>query len=181
MNAWSRLATCGLAGVFIINAAATVGYFVLHWQLHKAQPRASLTVGEKFPFLSGVDVRGEKWEPQDARCRVIRITDDSCSFCNRDKPSYGAILEVASRASCEVIEVAPQAGGLAYEPHPGVVQLKFVDSDVGSVLYPFVTPQTIIVDQNWTVKMTRRGMFDGRSLASAMEALRALAAPLDSQ
>jgi hypothetical protein len=176
MNIWSRFTTFALAGIIVAITAGGIYYFTLKQQLHAAERRPALTVGGKFPAFSGVDVLGMKWEPgKDARCRVIRITEDSCPYCGKDKPEYAKILAAARRASCEVIEIAPRGNGMAYEPRSGVVQIKFVDTDVGGVLHPFITPQTVIVDGDWTVKANRRGIYDRRAVARSLAVLDAYA------
>jgi hypothetical protein len=171
MKKWSKIASMALVALIAINIAATAYYFVQIRQIRQAKPRASLAESRKFPMFSGIDLKGSKWKAGDAPCRVIRITDDHCAFCKKDKPSYEKIIAAARNASCEIIEMAPNAGAMAYDPRPGIVQLKFVDSDIGSVLYPFVTPQTIILDRDWTVKMTRRAIFDEKSLAAGLAIL----------
>jgi hypothetical protein len=171
MKIWSRIAGWGLAGLITLNIAGTAYYFVLQQQIRQVQPKPSMVVGDHFPPLSGTDVQGVKWWAGNAPCRVVRIADDRCPYCEKDKPSYEKLVDAAQRTSCEVIEIAPQAGGMAYDPRPGVVQLKYVDADVGSALYPFATPQTIILDRDWSVRMTRRGMFDEQSLASTLALL----------
>lgn len=171
MKNWSRIAGWGLAGLITLNIAGAAYYFVLQSQIRGAQPKPSMVAGSIFPEFSGTDVMGSKWTAGAAPCRVIRITDDRCPYCEKDKPSYEKLVEAARNTSCEVIELAPQAGGMAHDPRPGVVQLKYVDADVGSVLYPFATPQTIILDRDWSVRMTRRGMFDEQSLASTLALL----------
>ena len=135
-----------------------------------------MEMGAGVPAFSGVDVGGAKWESKGAPCRVIRITDDHCAFCKKDKPSYAKLVEAARRSSCEVIEVAPRAGSMAYDPRPGIVQLKFVDADLGSVVGSFVTPQTVIVDKDWKLLANRRGIFDEKSLNSTVALLESVAA-----
>jgi hypothetical protein len=142
--------------------------------VQSAKPQPVLAVGKEFPLFSGVDIQGDKWAPRDAPCRLIRIADDRCAYCKKDQPSYDKVLDAARHAACEIIEMAPQAGGMAYDPRPGVVQLKFIDVDVGSVLFPFVTPQTVILDRNWSVRMTKRGIFNDQSLASSLALLETL-------
>ncbi len=66
---------------------------------------------------------------------------------------------------------------MAYNSRPGIVQLKFVDADVGAALYPFVTPQTIILDNHWSVKLTKLGVFNENSLAGAIALLNNFAEP----
>lgn len=179
MKAWSRIATWSLVGFMAINIAGTACFFVLQAKMRQAKPRPALAEGAKFPNFSGIDVRGASWQPRAAApCRVIRIAEDHCAYCRKDQPSYEKLVDAARHAACEVIEVAPAAGGMADNPRPGIVQLKFVDGDIGSVLFPFVTPQTIILDRDWTVRMTRRGIFDDQSLASSMALVGSLSAPL---
>lgn len=93
----------------------------------------------------------------------------------RDKPSYEKVLQAARAASCEIIELAPTAGKMSEDNRPGVVQLKFVDVDVGAVLAPFATPQTVILDANWAQKFNRRGAFDDKALAENLSVLTAIA------
>ena len=172
MKVWSRIATWSLVGLITANVAGAACYIVLQKQLLRSRrPQPSLAVGEQFPAFSGVDVRGARWESKNPPCRVIRIADDSCAYCKKDKPSYEKFVDAARRASCEVVEMSPRAGGMADNPRPGIVQLKYVDADVGAPLFPFVTPQTIILDRDWSVKWTRRGIFDDKSLAASISLL----------
>lgn len=179
MKKWQlRIATWGLVAFAIVNISGTVAFFVLQEKVRTARRQPSLTEGAVFPAFSGVDVQGVSWESGDVPCRIIRITDDNCEFCKTDKPFYGQVLDAARRASCELIELAPRAGGMAHDPRGGVVQLKFVDTDIGSLLFPFATPQTIIVDQDWRVRMTNRGVLNEMSVARAIALLREISVPL---
>jgi hypothetical protein len=168
MKLLSKIANWSLAVLIVVNIAGAVFYFVQQRQMRQATPEPMLSDGSKFPAFSGIDLQGAKWTAGDAPCRVIRIADDRCTFCKRDKPSYEKFVNAARRASCEIIEIAPMANGMAYDPRPGIVQLKFVDADVGAVLFPFVTPQTIILGKDWSVKMNRRGIFTEESLANSV-------------
>jgi hypothetical protein len=159
----------------VTNLAGIAYYQYLKLQAAKTREPPVSATGSKFPVFSGVDVQGAQWQAGDAPCRVIRVTDDSCSFCKKDEPAYEAVLDAARRASCEIVELAPKAGSMAHNPRPSVVQLKFIDTDVGDVLSPFVTPQTAILDRSWSLRMHRRGMFDDKSLADGIALLRALA------
>src|SRR5690606_31447194 len=171
MTKWSRVAAWTLVGLMITNIASAACYFILQKELRQTREPPPAVMGSVFPVFSGVDVQGQKWESHDAPCHVLRITDDSCSFCKKDKPSYDAFLDAARQASCEIIELAPRAGGMTYYPRPGVVQLKFVDADVGAALFPFATPHTVILDRKWTLQSSRRGIFDEKSLASSVALL----------
>jgi hypothetical protein len=52
-----------------------------------------------------------------------------------------------------------------------VVQLQFVDMNLGRVIYPFLTPQTILLDRNGRVKWQRQGSLDERSLEQGLQAI----------
>lgn len=168
---WSRLGAWTLLGLMVINVGGTAVHFLLNARAEKLRAPRVIGTGSSFPAFSGVDIHGVAWRAKDAPCRVIRITDDNCAFCKKDKPAYASFVEAARRASCEVIEIAPMAGKMAADPRPGVVQLKFVDADIGSVVAPFATPQTVIVDGSWNLKWNRRGIFDDLSLADGMAVL----------
>lgn len=157
--------------VATINIAAAVYYFSLQNKLEATRLPSRLIEGERFPVFSGIDLEGGKWESRDAPCRVIRITDDNCPHCKRDAPSYESIVAAAQKSACEIIEISPRSGGMAYNPRADVVQLRFLSTNIGAVLYPFVTPQTIILNKDWSVVMTRRGAFDETSLSRAVAML----------
>jgi hypothetical protein len=128
-----------------------------------------------FPVLSGVGVNGEEWKAGDKPCHVLRVTRDDCPYCAKDKPKYDAFLDAARQANCEIVEIAPQAGGMAANPRPGVTQLKFVDNALGSTVYPFVTPQTVVLDGQWNVRWQRRGIFSDDSLVRGISVLGTIA------
>lgn len=170
-----RLATFLLAGTTAANIAGTACYFLLHETVQKATPQPTLMVGSRFPKFTGIDLQDVKWVSQDdAPCRVVRITDDDCSYCRQDRPYYDSILTEAVEASCEIIEMAPRAGGMKHDPRPGVVQLKYVDSDLAAAIFPFATPQTIVIDRDWSVRVNKRGAFDKKSLARTIALLRSI-------
>jgi hypothetical protein len=171
MKAWSAISAIALIGITAGNFAAASYYFVLEARIKRTQPRQQVAVEGGFPEFSGLDIQGSEWAPRDAPCRVIRISDDGCVYCRKDMPAYERFLDVARRASCEVIEMSPIAGGIAYDPRPGVVQVKFVDADLGSVLFPFATPQTLVLDRKWSVRMNRLGAFDDKSLSAGITLL----------
>lgn len=170
----TKVGVWALVGLMIVNLSA--GAYHVHLQRATAGVKRGVpfVAGEAIPRFSGVDISGNKWSPAYAPCRVIRLTEDDCVYCKKDRPSYSALIEAALRFSCEVIELSPKAGGMTADPRKGVVQLKFVDSDVGSAMFPFLTPTTLVVDGNWVLKWGRRGMFDEVSLAEGIAALDAL-------
>jgi hypothetical protein len=173
----SKIVTLGLIGLIALNIAGTAWYVMLQHEIRSAKPTASLAEGSKFQLLSGIDVQGAAWKSHDASCRVIRVTDDYCAFCKKDAPSYDKIVDAARRSSCEIIEISPLAQTMAANPRSGITQLQFVSGDIGTLLYPFVTPQTIVVDKDWYVKMTKRGGFDEQSLSDALSLIAAMSVP----
>lgn len=175
MKTGMKVAAWWLGGMMAINAFGAAYYFVLRAQARQVRKPPVHDIETSIPSFSGVDLRGAKWDPGDAPCRVIRVTDDDCAFCKKDRSSYAALLDVARRASCEVVEFAPKSGQLKPDSRPGVIQLKFVDADVGYFLFPFGTPHTLILDGKWALKWSRRGIFDAESLAEATALLMRLA------
>lgn len=176
MISWSRVGACSLMGLMAINIGGGALHFLLKKQVAKAQAPAPIELESTFPAFSGVDVEGVAWHAKGGPCRVIRITDDNCAFCKKDKPSYARFVEAARHASCEVIEIAPMAGKMAADPRSGVVQLRYIDADIGVATAPFATPQTVIVDGNWKLKWNRRGIFDEKSLVASLAVLDSLGA-----
>lgn len=169
----TKVGAWGLVGLMVVNLSA--GAYHIHLQRSAVGVKRGVpfTAGESIPEFSGVDISGNTWTAADAPCRVIRLTDDDCVYCRKDKPSYTALIEAARRSACEVIEISPKAGRMTADSRPGVVQLKFVDADVGSAIFPFLTPTTLVVDGNWKLKWGKRGVFNDKSLAEGIAALNA--------
>src|SRR5690606_311232 len=107
--------------------------------------------GQEFPVLSGVALDGTRWRARAAPCYVIRITSDRCPFCQADELPYSEFLGAARDTGCEIVEVAPRAGQMAPDAREAVVQLKFVDMELGATLWPFATPQTIVLSVDRTM------------------------------
>lgn len=177
MKSIGRLAVAMLTGLIAVNIAGIAYYFNLNSQRLKVRPEPTLGEGDRMSALAGVDLQGRNWNAPDAPCHIIRITDDRCEYCAKDAPSYETIVEAARRAACGVVEISPHADGMAVDERQGVIQLKFVDGDIGGFLFPFVTPQTLVVDRSWSVRMTRRGAFDDPSLARMLTLLGTLSEP----
>lgn len=176
MKGWFRFCTRAMVGLMAVNIIAAACYFLLQERVRKLRQPVVAEAGSAFPAFSGIDVAGARWKARDVPCRVIRVTDDKCSYCRKDKPSYAAFLDAARSASCEVIELSARAGQMAEDPRPGVVQLEFIDTDVGPALFPFATPHTVILDNAWSIQWNRRGMFDEESLEAGIAVVRELAA-----
>lgn len=156
----------------LINIASAASYFAMVRQAEKMRVPQVPVEGNALTISSGVDVQGRRWKSRDAPCRVVRITDDDCPYCQQDAPKYSALINVARAAGCEVLEVAPKAGQMAENLRDGVVQLKYIDADLGPHMFPFVTPQTLIVDRSWVVRWSQRGILDDGSLAASAAAVR---------
>jgi hypothetical protein len=116
--------------------------------------------------FEGIDLAGNKWRPRDdAPCRIIRITSDNCIYCSKDEPSYSALISTARASHCEIIEVSPRSGEMADRPRAGVVQLKYISSDLGRGLF---TPDTIILDQAFSEVWSQRGVLTPKGVHEAI-------------
>ena len=168
MRKWSIWCLCGLMAS---NIAGVSYYVAVEKRIAGIRRPAVTEVGGTFPAFSGIDLHGARCNSQDPPCRVIRITDDNCSFCKRDQASYQKLVSAAHRASCEIVEMSPKAGRMADAPGRGIIQLQYVDTDIGSVLAPFATPHTVLLDREWSLAWGRRGALDEGSVADALAAL----------
>lgn len=121
--------------------------------------------------LQGVDLHGRTWPGISGDCHIIRITQDSCTYCKRDSTRYGSLVDHARQRSCGVVEVAPLAGSMAVHDRHGVTQLKYISREIGGPLIPIVTPQTVIVDKDGKLMWMRRGAFTDASLNAAISAV----------
>jgi hypothetical protein len=174
MKIWTKVGPWLLIGFIGINILGAAYHFALQGKQRKVRQPAVVEMGSKFPQFSGIDVQGVSWKARTAPCRVIRVTDDHCAFCKKDQPAYETFVDVARKASCEIIELSAMAGKMAANPRPGIVQLKFIDTDVSPVLYPFATPATVILDGAWSMQWMKRGTFDAKSLSEGVTMLRKL-------
>jgi hypothetical protein len=156
-----------MAGLIGCNLV-TLGYhFHQSWERRAAERNAVV------PIFDGTDLVGNDWHPSDAPCRVLRITADNCEFCVKDGPSYASLIEVARKARCEIVEVSPRAGDMAEIQRLGIVQLKYISQDLGRNL---ATPQTIILDRDFSVRWSRLGAFSDKTLREAKSVLEGLSA-----
>lgn len=175
MKNWTKVATTALFIVMGANVVLAGGYLLQKRQLARDQQYSRQPGANRMPAIAGVAVSGDLWKSSGAGCHMVRVTEDSCAYCRKDRPNYERLIETALQANCEVIEVAPRAGKLALDVRPGVVQMKFVTTDLGPAVYPFVTPQTVLLNENWEVAYIRRGMFSEQALGDATAAIRSLA------
>lgn len=130
-----------------------------------------LDLGKVSRIASGVKVDGSRWHATPASCRIIRVTSDDCPFCRSDETAYAALRRAARQVRCEVVEIAPRAGDMKENARDGVVQLKYIDADMGASIFPLITPMTFILDGNWEVKWMRRGAFSESALEDGIRAL----------
>ncbi len=172
MTRWSTFLSWSLIVLMGANIAGSAYYFIVKRQLAKTKAPMVANIGSEFPRFSGVTLKGEQWSSRDLHCLIIRVTNDSCAFCKRDKLLYATLLDASRKSSCEVIEMSPKAGEMVEDSRLGVVQLKFVNTDLGSVLFPFATPQTVILDSSWSIKWNRRGYIDMKALQQSLAVLR---------
>jgi len=109
---------------------------------------------------------------EQGRCFLLRVSSDGCAFCRQDRVFYSELVKRAEVGGCRSMIVAPKAGqvkqaGVA----PGTKLLQYVDMVFGNVLYPFRTPQTILLDKHGNVLWFREGALDNRSLAEGSSAI----------
>lgn len=154
-----------LTGLMICNLVLVACFAWLKYEFHQH------ALGEVTPIISGVEVDGSQWHSQPASCRVIRVTEDDCQYCRSDEASYAAFRQAATQVSCEILEIAPRAGDMRKDARDGVVQLKYIDVDIGPSMFPLMTPMTFILDGNWKVKWMRRGTFSELALEDGIRAL----------
>lgn len=174
MRVIERVAVLGLLGFMALNAFGAVYYMNLQKRLRDTREPPASAVGSKFPKFSGVDLYDVAWVPSDTPCRVVRVTSDNCVYCTKDKGSYADLVAAALQSSCEIVELAPNAGQMALDPRPGIHQLKFVDTNLAPALFPFATPSTLILDREWNIRWARRGMFDRESLDASVKTIRSI-------
>lgn len=165
---WRAFLILGLVGVLACNAVLAAHIFALKRELYGHGLDAVVSL------ISGVRIDGERWVSSQSACHVIRFTADECPYCRSDEAAYAAFINAARQASCEIVELAPKAGGIRERSREGVVQLKFIDQDLGPSIFPLVTPQTIVLNRDRAVKWMRRGAFSASSLDEGITVIKSL-------
>lgn len=158
-----------LALATVVNVILLGGYLSLRNAADVYNPRYA------FPEIVGIRLDGTRMPARSAQCYVIRITADACPYCKKDQPNYSQIVRTARDVGCHVVAVAPRAGGMAPIPDQQDGQLKFVPMNLGEVLSPFLTPQTIVLDEARRVVFQRQGAFDDPALREALAVIRRFA------
>jgi hypothetical protein len=160
-----------LAVAIGVNFSAVIYAVCVRYELRQ------LEFGRPIEGLSGIDLHGKNWvSSASAPCHVVRVTRDECIYCALDKPSYVELIDEALKYRCEIVEIAPRPGQMRENQRTGVVQLKYVDYDLGRGRY--VTPETFVLDKRLSVRWSRRGAMDATSLRKAKGVLKSLGEPL---
>lgn len=147
--------------LLLINIALVAGYLLLRQQL------GYYDRGRLFPAVAGADLRGRAWEAGESTCYVIRVTADDCPYCREDAPLFSEIADAALNEDCSVVSIAPRAGEMA-EVSGKVQQLKYISMDLGGLLNPFITPQTIVLDAERRLEWSIIGAMDTRKQRRAL-------------
>jgi hypothetical protein len=166
MKRISEVVLLAIGLVTASNIVLAARYFMLRSELQAASEKPV-----SIPPLSGVELSGRHWASRDAPCHVLRITADECPHCKADRVSYDKLVQTAVERGCEVIEVAPRAGDLSDAHRPELVQLKYVDVDLGLAVVPYVTPHTLVLDRNWAVRWKRRGELSDQTAIQGSNAI----------
>lgn len=153
----------------LINMVAISIHLKLSHELHEYGR------GVKVPIASGVTLLGEKWQADPSvRCHVVRMTSDDCQYCEQDEAAYEEIRVIAKQSQCQVIEVSPIAGKLAPNLRDGVIQLKYVNEDLGVVVEPFITPHTMVLGPGGTLVWMHRGVMGRSAIKDGGKAIRSV-------
>jgi hypothetical protein len=155
--------------VVVLNAVVLGAYVLLSDSQSAVYP-----VDQQFPAIAGIGVDGSTRAERQARCYVIRSTADDCPYCTADYPSYMRFTHAANEAGCDIVAIAPRAGQLSATAGEEGHELEFVAMDLGDALYPYLTPQTVVLDAARKVRWHRQGIFDEPSLRDGIAALQRL-------
>ena len=135
---------------------------------------ASYQSGEAFPVPSGYSVDYRYVPPVARPCYLIRVTADTCPYCDMDKPQYSGLVGHAQTAGCGLLAVAPRVGLMSGKKGDPEVPLQYVDMRLGRAIRSSLTPQTLLLDRNGRVVWQRQGAMRDLDLTLALDALGAL-------
>jgi hypothetical protein len=156
-----------IAILLLASCAEMAAFFVLRGESRLYR------VGESFPQPSGIQLNG-MYFGADAACYLLRVTADGCPYCIRDAGVFTVIARRAREERCAVIALAPYVGQIKASPDTSAVQLEFVDMQLGRVLEPSLTPQTILLSGDGRLLWQRQGSLSAADEPRAMAALAGL-------
>jgi thiol-disulfide isomerase/thioredoxin len=166
---WASVSVWVMGFMLLVNGVLLGAYAVLNSSTSSVYP-----ADQQFPAIAGIGVDGSTRQGRDSRCYVIRITADNCPYCKLDYPAYTRFARAADQAGCDLVAVAPRAGQMSATAGEEDRQLTFVAMDLGEALYPFLTPQTIVLDAARKVRWHRQGTFDEPALQDGIAVLQRL-------
>lgn len=155
-----------IGALIAINALEMAVYFAIR---SRAAPYPSAV---SFPVPTGYLWDNSFMAADVAPCYLLRVSADACLYCRLDQPQYTQLVHRAQEAQCKTILVAPKTGQIRWSEDPGrTMQLQYVDMKLGRALYPFSTPQTILLSGGGEILWVREGSMDEQALSTALRAL----------
>ncbi len=164
-----RLGKVAVAILLAVNLAQLGTLIVL-----RSSRSGLYAADETFPAPSGYALDNQYFDGRSGPCFVLRITADACPYCKEDRPLYDELAVEANRKHCRVIEISPKTGDVAPREHLSLVQLQYVDMEFGRAMNPFMTPQTMILDDKGRVRWQHQGAMDANILRRGIATIRAL-------
>jgi ribosomal protein S27E len=127
---------------------------------------------ETLPVPSGYRGDGSVIALSRPLCYVIRLSADGCLYCKKDQVQYDRITAEARRNKCASIIMAPKVGEMSVKTLSYGEQLQYVDMPFGKALYPFITPETLVLSSRGKMLWNYEGAMDNRALSHALRAIR---------
>jgi hypothetical protein len=126
----------------------------------------------RFPLPHGYLLDKSYFSEDAAPCFLIRVSADACPYCRLDRDSYTQLVQQARKKGCKPLILTAQTGQQKLSLNSGeALQLQYVDMKLGRALYPFMTPQTILLDAGGRVIWDWEGAMDDAALSHALQAL----------
>jgi hypothetical protein len=167
MGMTSKKAADLLIGALIVINALEIGLFFA------IRNRATLYGSDvSFPVPSGYLWDRTFMVADSAPCYLIRVSADACPYCRLDQRQFTELAHRAQDVQCKTILVAPKTGQIKWRAGEGrTMQLQYVDMKLGRTLYPFLTPQTILLSGEGRIIWAQEGSMDDQALSVALSAL----------
>ena len=161
-----KIADVAIMALIVINTLELIVFF-------RIRGAAGLYgSNDRFPVPSGYLSDKGFMAPESAPCVLIRLSSDGCPYCRLDRGLYTHLVQRAQQAGCKTIILAPKVGQIKSNGKgDGPMQLQYVDMKFGEALYPFMTPQTMLLDRGGRIMWDREGAMDKRALENALQAL----------
>jgi hypothetical protein len=167
---WLRWASIGAV---LINLGAIGAHY---WLAYKSTINQPVRPGTMVGPIAGITSSGAIITEDSMNaypCHVIRYTSIHCPWCRRDEPTWTRFDETLRSHGCDTTILGPSGGDLSPNATltPNQRSVVAVPAFVAQNIDLAVTPTTIVLDKNWKIVWSNRGILKAEDVEKALGSL----------